>query len=300
MASDDHIFGGDVSNNEIFGDYQNVTLAGNSTPEDAPVFIGGSDTLFGGNNDRNDTTDGINIPQNDIYGDANIVTLGENTEFDGGVDVITGGTNGDNSLYGDVFGVNFENNADSASFSGGDDVITGGDAVGGGLAINDLYGDAGSVFFSDATGESFQGGNDTITAGDGPQSASPLLPANNLYGDAVSIFGSGDFMGGDDTLIAGTATDHLYGDWELDNSGTAVGGSDTFVFFDGTGVDTIWDFEVEKDAVQLNGFGFSMFGELGFTDDMSGNTTLDLLDGDQIVFMGVEEADFAGTEFSFG
>ncbi len=232
---DDKITGGDASNNDIYGDYVNVTLTGNTT-----VYVGGSDTLKGGNND-----DGLlfgdlgDLPQNNIYGDAEFLTLGLNTKYTGGVDIISGGTNADNSLYGDVFQVTFQ---DAATFKGGDDVITGGNSINGGFALNDLYGDAQNVNF------------------------------NALGGTAE---------GGKDTLISGTnANDVMHGDFvDIRNpdNGTVIGGADTFVFGVNNGQDTIKDFEVSKDKINLFDTGLASFTDLaGHISEIGGDTIIDL------------------------
>ena len=252
----DTITGGDGSTNDIYGDYVTVTLTGNATADDAPVYIGGSDTLDGGDNDDAllvVSVDGNDLPQNNIYGDAEYLTLGENTEYTGGVDHITGGTNADNSLYGDVGFLTFLGSANSASFTGGDDVITGGDAFGTGLPVNDIYGDAVRVTFSNANGESFTGGDDTIYGGDlTVDSPSPAGFTSVIYGDVSQIFGinSGSFQGGDDTIYSGAyANDKIYGDWGTDGPGGALGGEDTFVFGLNNGDDLIKDLRITDDNI---------------------------------------------------
>ncbi|MGR3718329.1 MAG: hypothetical protein ACU0B1_16465 [Thermohalobaculum sp.] len=311
LSYGDTIYGGNGGTNNIYGDYVNVTLTGAEIADDAPVYIGGSDTLTGGDNDDALLVDGNDLPQNNIYGDAEYLTLGENTEYTGGVDHITGGTNADNSLYGDVGFLTFLGSANSASFTGGDDVITGGDAFGTGLPVNDIYGDAVRVTFSNANGESFTGGDDTIFGGDlTVDSPASAQPTNVIYGDVSQIFGSGSFQGGNDEIHSGTfAADEMYGDWGTDGSGTAVGGADTFVFGMNNGDDTIFDFRsTDGDKINLFDTGLTEFGDLaGHITDDGTDTTIDLgqaIDDaamagiHTITVLGVTELDGGDFEFS--
>lgn len=318
-AGDDIIYGGETDGsdtskgknppptNTLVGDgtFDPVTFVTSDslTVASETTVTSGSDTIFGG--------DGAT---NDVYGDYNVVTLSAGTvanitSFTGGADTITGGDEGDNSLYGDVFAVNVRSNS---SFTGGSDTITGGTAFGGAATPNDLYGDAQRVNFSgDGTG-SFTGGNDTLTAGDGATSFFANSPVNNLYGDVVQILGEGSFQGGNDRLVAGTATDHLYGDWaSVDPLATAVGGDDTFVFFSGTGIDTIWDFEVAEynavtmlladahDVVELNGFAdVKDFSDIKMSfADVGGDLVL-TLGSDEIIFKGLAGTTLTADDFA--
>lgn len=225
-----------------------------------------------------------------------------------------------------------------SSFTGGSDIITGGTAFGAAATPNDLYGDAQTVhFYGDGT-DSFLGGNDTLTGGEGAGGFFAGTKVNVLYGDVSSIAllaaGAiyGSFQGGYDTLIGGTgATDHMYGDWEVDNSGTAVGGADTFVIGVGGGFDTIFDFRptdesiigtdelgvdiILHETVVLTGFkltldtnGDSMFnfadlaplwttvfGDLALSLDGDGNDT-----GDVLIFSGFTMAsELSADDFVF-
>ena len=61
--------------------------------------------------------------------------------------------------------------------------------------------------------------------------------------------------GGDDTLISGTGTDHMWGDGQVLNgvaasptaaTGSVVTGADTFVFAPGNGDDFVYDFRQSR------------------------------------------------------
>ena len=156
---------------------------------------------------------------------------------------------------------------------GGNDRLDGGDAT------DFLYGDA--SFFM--TGES-QGGNDLLFGGGGD---------DRIYGDAdevrsfdfrpdFDIFSlATDVRGGRDVLVGGAENDRLWGDFGgVGGNAPAVftGGVDLFVFANGSGQDTIFDFENDKDVIDLRGFaGITGFDQVSAQSSQSGaNTIIDL------------------------
>ena len=72
--------------------------------------------------------------------------------------------------------------------------------------------------------------------------------------------------GGDDTLISGIGTDHMWGNARFINgvaaspttaAGTVVTGADTFVFAAGNGNDDINDFrQSDHDRIDVSAYGF--------------------------------------------
>ncbi|HSV47342.1 MAG TPA: hypothetical protein VLJ58_16245, partial [Ramlibacter sp.] len=110
----------------------------------------------------------------------------------------------------------------------GNDTITGGN----GQAMNMMVGDGYSMGSYDT------GGNDRIQAGSG-------LAENMLIGDAWYAYGA---QGGNDTLISSTSDDVMFGDFA---SGDGTGGMDRFIFAPSNGEDTIVDFEVGVDKIDL-------------------------------------------------
>lgn len=322
VAAGDTIVGGNGVINEIYGDHINVTVESGSYTGGNDVLTGGNDgknTIFGDGDNAtvlagasltggNDTiTTGTN-GFTDAYGDFASVTLGNST-YVGGNDTITGGDESDNSLYGDGFQVVF--GADSTAW-GGDDVLIGGAVMTGTDSPNFLYGDVIRVLFSTQSGDVFYGGDDTLIAGDGISSLFAGTAVNILYGDAVAIIGEGTFYGGDDRLVAGTSTDHLYGDWTpgRGGSGIAVGGDDTFVFYQGTGTDTVWDFEVAEydldgnlvdanDVIELHYAGYSTYDDLSGALGQSGSDVIITLGGDQIILKNVSLAELSDADFAF-
>jgi len=86
-----------------------------------------------------------------------------------------------------------------------------------------------------------RGGDDVLTGN---------APVNFLYGDAEYL--SEFARGGDDRLISGEGVDHMYGDGAIIDL-TARTGRDVFEFAADSGHDFIYDFEVQKDAIEYAG-----------------------------------------------
>ncbi len=75
-----------------------------------------------------------------------------------------------------------------------------------------------------------------------------------------------DVRGGRDVLVGGEGNDRLWGDFgRVVGNAPAVfsGGADRFVFANGSGLDTIFDFQNDLDLIDLTGFaGITGFGNL--------------------------------------
>ncbi|MEM9002142.1 MAG: hypothetical protein AAGE59_01315 [Cyanobacteria bacterium P01_F01_bin.86] len=147
---------------------------------------------------------------------------------------------------------------------GGDDTIAGGlanDLILGGDGDDVLRGDLNSRQTQD--GE--PGGDDIIFGGEGSDRIGGKAGDDILSGDAGDDIIWGD--DGDDILMGVTGNDILTGD-----NGSSGSGSDTFVFGNGDGTDTITDFEVGTDFIGLVE-GELVFENLTFTQD-GANTLL--------------------------
>jgi Ca2+-binding RTX toxin-like protein len=178
----------------------------------------------------------------------------------------------------------------------------GGDLLVGGSEDDRLYGDAGAIGLDGPFGEMFdasRGGNDRLDGGsesdtligDGDSMSDHAHGGDDrlfgdsgndtLYGDATQAGAydapAADVRGGGDVLIGGTGDDRLWGDFVLVD-GTAVGGGDRFVFARGSGHDTIFDFEDNKDKIDLSGYhGIDNFAEVRAHSTRSGaDTVIDL------------------------
>jgi Ca2+-binding RTX toxin-like protein len=213
---------------------------------------GGSDRLHGG------------AGEDWLCGDA--TGMGSNAQ--GGSDLLVGGSGGD-LLYGDA--AFMEGNA-----RGGDDRLDAGsgddrpilDSVGNLIASGGLAGDAEIML------DSAHGGDDRLNGGAG---------ADALYGDAAQAGDEAeatpavDVRGGADVLVGGTGDDRLWGDFG-EVFGTATGGADRFVFAQGSGRDTIGDFAVGRDRIDLTAYrGIDGFAEVRAHTTRSGaDTVIDL------------------------
>ena len=141
-------------------------------------------------------------------------------------------------------------------------------------------------------------GNDTISGGKGN---------DRLFGgegDDSLDGGEGDdlLMGGegDDTLIGGAGEDMLIGGEGAD---TLTGGddADTFVFGEDNGADTITDFTVDEDTIDLSAFvEITQFSDLTIADNSDGNAVIDLSGqgGGTITLTGVSTSDLDGDDFA--
>ncbi|MEM9002150.1 MAG: TIGR03118 family protein [Cyanobacteria bacterium P01_F01_bin.86] len=141
---------------------------------------------------------------------------------------------------------------DTLKTAGGDDTVAGelgSDIITGGGGDDVLRGDRNSRQTQD--GE--PGGDDIIFGGEGSDRIGGKAGNDILSGDAGDDFIWGD--DGDDILMGVTGNDILTGD-----NGSRGSGSDTFVFGNGDGTDTITDFEVGLDFIGL------VDGELVFED----------------------------------
>ena len=244
-GGDDVLNGANASTNNMYGDAVNVTMVAGLT------FYGGNDTLNGGDGSTNN-----------MYGDADDVNMVAGSVFNGGGDTLTGGDGSTlNSIFGDADDVTM---VAGSTFDGGDDSLTGGDG-----STNLMFGDADRLTI--AAGSTFNGGDDTLRAGDGG--------SNTMVGDANIVTpGDGNINGGDDTLFSGTGNDTMVGDWaniDIGFTGTVTRGDDTFVFAQNFGFDSIGDFEVGSDTINLFATELTLFSDLDSNRDS-------ILDGDDL------------------
>jgi hypothetical protein len=206
------------------------------------------------------------------YGDARSMT--DYTQ--GGDDVVVGGLDFPNFNFSLAYG-------DGAILSGhargGDDTVTGRTA----------YGDAASLT------DHAQGGNDLLL---GYDTVYPPSGPNLHYGDGAALL---DYaQGGDDTLVGGVGADLLWGD-AATVAATATRGADLFVIHPSGGHDQIMDFELGKDRIELDGFGFSSFADLSSHLQTTANGVLISLGWhDDVLVRGVTVAQLTAGDFVFG
>ncbi|MBB4185727.1 calcium-binding protein [Sinorhizobium terangae] len=302
QGGSDRLFGrgGDDT---IFGDAWAITDLGRGG-DDRLDGGNGIDTLYGdafsidsfgaeGGNDRLDGGRGNDI----LYGDAFEMASGR-----GGNDRLDGGA-GDDTLSGDA-------HATEDFFFGGDDRLEGGNGK------DTLYGDSvTTLFLSSGFGgddQLYGGSDDDILYGDfigerGASGGNDLLDGGTgddvLYGDVESAV---DTDGGTDTLIGGRGNDQLWGDGVLGSSFPGpfpdLTGADQFLFARYSGRDQIFDFGIDKDVIQISGYGYTSFADLlpNISDDANGNAVLHLNGTvDQVTLLGVQTDELSADNFIF-
>ena len=107
---------------------------------------------------------------------------------------------------------------------------------------------------------------------------------------------------GADVLIGGTGNDQLWGD-AGPSASCSPSAADQFLFALGSGQDTIGDFQLDMDVIQIDsGYGYSSFAELqpNISDDANGNAVVHLNGtDDQVTLIGVQTANLTADDFSF-
>ncbi|MDP5215781.1 fasciclin domain-containing protein [Ruegeria sp. 2205SS24-7] len=132
-------------------------------------------------------------------------------------------------------------------------------------------------------------GNDIVLGGTGNDVIGGGRGKDILRGDEGhdKIFGGG----GKDVVDGGEGNDYIFGGW----------GKDSFVFENGDGRDTILDFRVGSDKIDLTGYeGIHDFHDI--EDDISARffrTVIELDDGDQISLFGVRAHQLDADDFLF-
>jgi Ca2+-binding RTX toxin-like protein len=230
LAMSDNVRGG---NDLLNGGDGNATLAGDAFSDMFGHSLGGNDHLYGGAGDDHLIGDGGPVGViadegqggNDFLdgGDGNDHLAGDaglEDEARGRNDVLLGGA-GTDILSGDGLLQGNSQGGDDRLFGGADDDLLSGD---GSYVIN------------------ARAGNDWLEGGSGN---------DVLFGDGASV--SGNAQCGGDELIGGTGNDQLYGDCDPSQSDLAnvTRGADRFVFAQGSGLDSILDFETDKDVIDL-------------------------------------------------
>jgi len=290
--------------------------------DDDLVGRAGNDILLGGNGD--DVLSGHKGADNLKGGNGFDILSGG-----GGDDVLSGGDGGDVLIGGAGFDllsyvgssqavtVNLANgqaaNGDAAGDlfsliegvigSGHDDVITGDSAR------NELSGGNGNDVLNGAGGKDMlngQGGKDTVNGGDGNDRL--ILGGGNDIGNGGNQNDRISGGAGNDRLNGGAGNDDLKGgggdDWLNGGSGDDVqnggGGADVFVFQTEHGGDTVEDFQVNIDKIDMSGHsGFNSFADiLAGSFEFMGNTVIGS-GSDSIQVLDVAKADLDQNDFLF-
>lgn len=273
-TSDNDILYGGAGQDELHGRSGNDVLHGNNGNDelhggsDDDVLYGesGADTLYG--NSGNDVLNGGNSSDALNGNNGNDVLHGNS-----GNDHLNGGS-GDDQVFGDTHDDVLIGGSGNDILDGGygNDVVKGGpgdDQISGGHNDDELYGGHGDdVFYGDAGNDSMHGGKgvNTVDYSDYDTDLTVLLHNKRAHGQEIGTdslkyidninSGSGsDILKGTkgaNVINAGAGDDEIRG---LGGSDTLSGGagSDVFIYrtYDLGAVDTILDFEVGTDALDL-------------------------------------------------
>lgn len=182
----------------------------------------------------------------------------------------------------------------------GDDTLAGeddGDELYGNAGVDHLFGNRGSDVLHGGQGddEVHGGKDDDSVSGD----LGDDLVSGNMGDDTVNGGDGNDLLHGgrDNDLIAGEAgNDTLYGDLG-DDTLTGGDGADTFVFWPGSGSDTVTDFNAaEGDRLGVIGGAGQV---TGWTDNAEGNAVVSFADGGSVELEAVPAASIVDSWFSF-
>ena len=216
------IIGGGAGSDLLIDDGTSSAAVSGLTAEGNALASDGADTLFGGAG--NDTLIGNGF--NDTSG---------NGTYDRGEEVTSSGQ------------------AANTLFAGtGDDFVfgaAGNDIIGGGTGDDTIEAGAGNdIIYGGKNDGADTGVNDHINAGNGDDQI--FASGGN---DSVSGGAGNDqiFTGvGTDTVDGGAGADTIYGG-QGDDTFTGGAGADTFIFFANSGNDTVTDFSITEDALNL-------------------------------------------------
>ncbi len=231
------------------GDSGNDIMAGGAG-NDVVGGGAGNDLLIGGGLDDGDKMDVVSANE-DATADGNDIIFGgagDDTLLGGGWDdsVV------DNGRYDEGEAVTSGTGTDVIWSGDGDDLViaaTGDDTLGGGTGDDTILGGAGNDVLYGGQDAGDTGLNDVIDGGAGNDAIFGSSGRDSISG------GSGDdnlFSGdGNDTVEGGTGNDTLWGGGGNDMFEGGAG-DDTFIFEAGHGDDTIEDFDVSDDTLQLS------------------------------------------------
>ncbi len=264
--------GGGGGNDLVVGDGTNVIDGVNA----GALSLSAADTLFGGSG--NDTLLGGS------FDDAN-----GNGRYDVGEEVITGSAR--NTIFSGT-------GNDRVAGEAGDDIL------GGGTGDDTLRGGSGDDIFFGGQGDAFDtgrndvisagNGNDTVFAGAGNDDIDGGFGNDELFNGAGNDTVRGNL--GNDTLFGGAGNDLLSGN----------GGADTFAFFSGNGDDTVVDFALAEDILNLEGTATDFTDLAGVQAAASDSTQagvsgllIDTGAGDSVFLQGLSVADLDGINIVF-
>lgn len=207
---------------------------------------------------------------------------------DSGADDLNGGAGTDTADYAtSSAGVQVDlKNATASLGDAQDDILISIENLAGSAHADDLRGDDGANVVTGGSGDDTmfgRGGDDVLDGGAGNDVIRGQDGADTLYGGA----GDDDLKdsGGDDRLDGGTGNDVMRGG----------SGADSFVFYIGSGQDTVGDWQNGIDRLDFSASGLT-YADLAIGTGAGGSAVIDYGGGDQIIVTGaagqIEASDF--------
>ncbi|MDO6732812.1 calcium-binding protein [Marinovum sp. 2_MG-2023] len=286
------------------------------TQNDTLVGGGGADTMYGANNnDRLEGQGGDDVMDGGQHNDWMHGGSGDDSMLGGGMNDTLFGGSGNDTLEGQY-------GADVIEGGMGNDWIHGGamsDTIRAGSSSDTVNGGSGSdAIWLDDGDDLFNGynqggslGRDTIRGGAGDDTVLASAGDDEIHGQAGNDLLSGgadrDLLtggNGHDTLMGGMGNDTLHGGTGNDRLEAGLGnddltggaGADTFVFFSGSGRNTISDFNPGVDLLELD-VNAASFSDLTVTNAPRG-VWLNWGNG-EVLLEGLTAADIANGDIDF-
>lgn len=291
--------GGQDGNDLIDGGAGGDTLRGNAGDDTLSGGAGNDQIWAGAGDEGRDSMDGG--AGNDTIGGG----AGDDTLKGGaGADILFGGS-GDDELRGNGESEP-ETTANQIWAGDGNDKVfgdAGNDVMGGGEGNDEISGGAGNdLIFAGRSGDDTIGagaGNDLAYGGSGSDDVSGGNGIDELYGGAGDDYVEGG--AGDDSLYGGAGGDIIDGGTGDDNL-RGGDGADLFLFRAGAGQDTVYDFSISADSLQLADVAANFTDE----EDVGAAATqtdegvlIDLGGGDSLLLVGLDINDLSGVTFVF-
>lgn len=319
----DYLYGED-GNDILRGGQQNDWLYGQ---EGADRLYGdqGNDLLGGGNgNDTLEGGDGNDRLEGGAGADLILGGLGNDVAFGGSGNDVMSGMGASDVLHGEA-------GNDTIYGGSGNDVLTGGndqDRLIGGSGNDYLRGDLGvDALFGGTNDDQLHGGggadklygedgNDELVGGTGNDYISGGNGADRLVGGSGADYMLGGASG--DKLFGGTEGDQMFGEagndvlWGEAGNDTLSGGAgddimgggsgnDRFVFLNNFGDDTVLDFSIGSDLIDLSAVSaITSFSDLVQNHLSTGSTGATItVGGDEIVLNGINQNNLTDSDFIF-
>jgi len=301
-SGDDDISGGD-DDDSLFGNNGDDELKGDSG--DDMLFGGsGADMMDGGLGDDTYFVDDIGDVLKEEDGVDTVVATIDFNLSGGFENLVLSAAAGDLEARGNSAAnrITGSDGANRIRAGGGDDMIfgrdgddtvngnSGDDMIEGGAGLDFLSGDDGNdMLFGGDENDQLRGdgGDDHMEGGGARDRIIGKSGADMIMGDEANdkLFGNS----GDDIIIGGVGKDVM----------TGGSGVDTFVLAAGDQVDTIRDFEVGEDLIDLSAYGFANFAEVeALISDKNGRAQINLVGSDDVVRLsGVVKADLTDADF---